>query len=375
MPQRSPQNSVDYVLSRLGKHRTKRFKAVVMPDFFIDRFVQYPEDFGSFTKSALEVVRRKGGSIDDVKQMDFRGGNAANTAAALASLGATVYPIIETDSLGLTLLKHFLQPLGINLDYVKTKGKASITTALEFLQNGNKVNIMLRDLGSLVGFGPRSLTSSDYDLLASADVVCVFNWAGTRKHGTELARTIFNHVKNHGKGITYCDTADPIPNKERIPALIDHVLSKNFVDVISVNENEAVEYATYLSPKHVKSARKKHKKLENLALNCATLLAEHFSARIDLHTTAYSATFHKNRKTEIIPSFKVRTLRATGAGDSWNAGNIYAEQQGFSDKARLTFANAAAAYYISDQNAAHPTIERLRVFLKKLSKNHDDEKA
>lgn len=345
---------------------------MVMPDFFIDRFVQYPKDFSSFAKNALEVVRRKGGSIDNVKQVNFRGGNAANTAAALATLGAKVYPVIETDSLGLTLLKHFFQLLNIDLDYVKTRDEASITTALEFLQNGNKVNVMLRDMGSLVDFGPNSLTSSDYDLLASADVVCVFNWAGTRKHGTELARTVFHYVKNQGRGMTYYDTADPLPNKERIPALIEQVLSKDFVDVLSVNENEAVQYATYISPTRVKSFRRKRRKMENLVLDCAALLAESIPARIDLHTAAYSATFCKNKKPQVVPSFEVRNLRATGAGDSWNAGNIYAEQQSFSDRARLTLANAVAAFYVSDSNAAHPTMHQLKLFLRKMSQNHGD---
>lgn len=365
MPQASTQDSVDYLLNWLEKYKTKEFRVVVMPDFFFDRFVEYPKDFDSFSKDALEVIYRKGGSINNVKQVNFRGGNAANTAAALATLGATVYPIIETDSLGLALLKHFLQPLDVNLDHVKAKGKASITTALEFLQRGNKVNLMLRDLGSLEDFGPKSLTSTDYDLLATADVVCVFNWDGTRKHGTELAQTVFHYVKTTGKGITYYDTADPVPNKEKIPNLVDHVLLKDFVDILSVNENEAVQYATCISPKRVTSLRKKHKKLERLALECAALLAEHLIARIDLHTTDFSATFRKNKRPQIVSSYKVKVLRATGAGDSWNAGNIYAEQQGLPDKARLAFANAVAGYYVSNPDAVHSTISQLIGFSKK----------
>jgi sugar/nucleoside kinase (ribokinase family) len=371
MPQKAPTaDSIDYLLKWFENPKTKGFRVVVMPDFFFDRFVQYPKDFNSFSKNALEVVRRKGGSMDNVKQVNFRGGNAANTAAALATLGATVYPIIETNPLGLTLLKHFLQPLNVNFNYVKTKGRVSITTALEFIQNG-RVNLMLRDLGSLADFGPKSLTLTDYDLLASADVVCVFNWAGTRKHGTELAQTVFHYVKTKGKGVTYYDTADPVPNKEKIPTLIEHVLLKDFVDILSINENEAVQYATYISPKRGTLLRKKYKKLEKLALECAALLAEYLSSRIDLHTTAYSATFRRNKKPQIASSFKVKMLRTTGAGDSWNAGNIFADQQCLSDKARLTFANAVAAYYVSNPNAAHPTMNQLKSFLKKMSQNHN----
>jgi sugar/nucleoside kinase (ribokinase family) len=361
------QNSVNSLLSWLQKLQFKQFRVVVMPDFFFDRFVQYDRDFGQFSKEALEVVRRKGGSIDNVKQANSRGGNAANTAAALATLGASVYPIIETDNFGAMLLRHFLEPLGVNLTHVKTEGKASVTTALEFKQDSNKVNLMLRDTGSLADFGPKNLTSKDYQLLTMADVVCVFNWAGTHRYGTDLAETVFGYVKTKGKGKTYYDTADPTPNKDKIPALIKRVLLKDLVDVLSLNENEAVQYATYTSPKQVATLRKKQKKLENLALKCATILAEHLSARIDLHTTAYSATIHKNKKPQIVPSFKVKVLQATGAGDAWNAGNLYADQQGFSTKARLAFANAVAAYYVSNSNAMHPTLSQLKSFLKNAS--------
>jgi len=339
-----------------------------MPDFFFDRFVHFKHDVGKFMEEAQKVVRRKGGSIDNIRQVDFRGGNAANTASALFKLGVQTVPIIETDNFGHSLLKRFLEPLSVDLSHVKISGKASITTALEFKQNGSKVNLMLRDLGSLEKFGPENLTVNDYKLLATADYVCIFNWAGTREYGTELAETVFRFVKSKGRGRTYYDTADPTPNKNRIPTLVKRVLSKDYVDILSLNENEAIQYATYISPKQVETLRKRHKKLENLALECAAILTEHFTSRIDLHTTAYSATFHENKKPRIIPSFTVKALRATGAGDAWNAGNIYGDSQGFPDKIRLAFANAVAAYYVSSPRATHPTLNQLGKFLKTHSK-------
>lgn len=366
MPRKtSMQNSADHLLNWLERHETKEFSAVVMPDFFIDRFVEYPQDFDSFSRNAREVVRRKGGSIDNIDQVNFRGGNAANTAAALAALGVTVVPIIETDSLGLTLLRHFLARLSVNLDHVKTDGKAALTTALEFREDGSKVNLMLRDMGTLADFGPTSLSAKDYELLKRADVVCVFNWAGTRNHGTKLAETVFRYVKTKGRGMTYYDTADPTPNKEKIPTLLRYVLSKDFVDVLSVNENEAIQYAACINPNRVAALRKKQERIEKLALECATILAEHLLCRIDLHTTAFSATFCRNKKALMATSMPVETLRATGAGDSWNAGNIYADQQGLPSKMRLMFANAVAAYYVSSSRAAHPSLNQLESFLGK----------
>jgi sugar/nucleoside kinase (ribokinase family) len=265
------------------------------------------------------------------------------------------------------LLKHYLKPLGVCLSHITTKGKSPITTALEFTQKGNRVNLMLRDTGSLPTFGPKNLTSEDYQLLAAADVVCVFNWAGTRRYGTDLAETVFNFVKTRGKGKTYYDTADPTPNNDKIPVLVKRVLSKDIVDILSLNENETIQYAANISPRQVSTLRKGQKKLEKLALPCAAILAEYLSTRIDLHTTAYSATVRKNRKPTIVPSFKVKVHRATGAGDAWNAGNMYADQQGFSDETRLAFANAVAAYYVSSPSAMHPTLKQLKDFLRKAS--------
>jgi len=368
-------NYVNTILNWLEKHQPKKFRTVMMPDFFFDRFVRYNRSFDQFGEEASEVIRRKGGSIDNVNQIDSRGGNAANTTAALATLGASVYPIIETDSFGVTLLEHYLKPLNVELSHIKAKGKLPVTTALEFRQKSNRVNLMLRDTGSLVEFGPKNLTSEDYELLAAADVVCVFNWAGTLRYGTELAETVFRFMKNKGQGRTYYDTADPTPNREKIPFLVKRVLSKDIVDILSLNENEAVQYAECISPALVRKLRKEQKKLEKLALSCAAILAEHLTARIDLHTTAYSATLRKNAKPRIAEAFKVKVNRATGAGDAWNAGNIYADQQGFSDETRLAFANAVAAYYVSSPNATQPTLKQLRDFLRKASQKCDQKHA
>jgi sugar/nucleoside kinase (ribokinase family) len=82
-----------------------------------------------------------------------------------------------------------------------------------------------------------------------------------------------------------------------------------------------------------------------------------------LHTTSFSATF-KKRKEVTVPAFKVRALRATGAGDAWNAGNIIGDGNDFSDECRLALANAVSACYISDSEGAHPTRQRLVRFIR-----------
>ena len=341
---------------------SEEINVVVMPDFFLDRMITLESSLPEFAASITEVASRKGGSIDGVPQTDIRGGNAVNTASALAALGVNVTPIVCTSQLGMAQLNLHLKPMGIDTSHVKISTKASLTTALEIAKDSGRLNVMLRDLGSLANFGPEDLSEADYSIINDADYVCVFNWAGTKMHGTELASNVFRAVKTSGKGMTYYDTADPTPNRERIPELMENVLKTGVVDVLSVNENEAVTYASFLD----EGIHKKMQELghEELALDSARILARKLSARIDLHTTAFSATVTK--KSEIlIPAFKVKALRATGAGDAWNAGNIFGGANGLSDSCRMALANAVSACYITDSKGSHPTRKELAHFLEK----------
>jgi len=350
---------INDLLRALKQTEIGDFSTVVMPDFFIDRFVAFPGDPEQFSTAVTDVAERKGGNIHGIKQVELRGGNAANTAAALASLGAKVYPIITTDALGLHLLKFYLHPLGVDLSHVKCDGKVSLTTAFELSYGGERVNVMMGDLGSLPAFGPKKLTERDFRLLREANYVGVFNWAATHRFGTSLAETVFRYVREEGKAKTYFDSGDPTPNLESIPKLFRNVLQTRLLDVLSVNENEAFQYARHLDDKvrHLKS------KLDHfeVAKECARILSKHLNARVDLHTTAFAGSFTHNDET-IVPAFQVKALRSTGAGDAWNSGNIYGDGLQLPDSCRLTLANAVAAYYVSNSIAEHPTLPRLIKF-------------
>jgi len=361
--------NLEELLRFLKKLKPKKFSVVVMPDFFLDRLVTYDGDVKHFSKAIAEVAKRKGGSIHGIKQLELRGGNAANTVAALAALGAQVYPILDTSQLGLHLLKFYLEPFGVDLSHVKTSGKMSLTTAIELSHEGGRVNVMMSDLGSLSEFGLDGLTPKDFQVLREADYVCIFNWAGTRRYGTKLAEGVFSYVRKEGKGKTYYDTADPSSEKEDIPELVEKVLLRNLIDIFSINENEALCYASQLDKKV--SNLRKAMKLDELAKECARILAQKLSAQADLHTTTFAGTFTRNLEV-MVPAFKVSVLRATGAGDAWNAGNIFGDALGLPDSCRLTLANAVAAYYISSPAGEHPTLRKLVDFCsKQLSKIKD----
>jgi sugar/nucleoside kinase (ribokinase family) len=294
--------------------------------------------------------------------MDQRGGNALNVASALLALGAKVTPIVCTSRLGLEQIRFHLKEFDVDTSHVKTFPKASVTTALEFQTSGGKTNVMLRDLGSLANFGPDNLTGEDYTLIEEADYVCLFNWAGTLRHGTSLAEAVFQRAKSKGKCRTYLDTADPLPNEEGIPNLVERVLKSDKVDVLSVNENEAVTYASKLNSEV--SRQRKKVEFNELALLSAQVLAKKLHARIDLHTTTFSVSVTAEGAV-FVPAFKIKPLRATGAGDAWDAGNILGDAGGLSAECRLTLANAVAACYLSDPEGEHPTRKKLGKFLRK----------
>jgi len=340
---------------------------VVMPDFFLDRLINLNWDAETFSAAVKSKVLKKGGSIDGIGQVELRGGNAVNTASALAALGAEVTPIVCTSKLGLQFIKFYLKRYRVDTSRIKVHEESSITTAMEFKTANGKANVMLRDLGSLANFGPCNIDDSDFRVIEDADYVCVFNWAGTRSFGTQLAETVFRRVKTKGKGKTYYDTADPTPNKEKILSLVKTVLQSRYVDVLSVNENEAICYASQLCDK-IKELEKSLQ-FDELALESATVLASHLSARVDLHTTSFSATFTKTGE-NIVPTFKVPVLRATGAGDAWNAGNVLGDFNRLSNSCRLALANAVAAYYISSPDGEHPTPKQLLEFCEKLKRKN-----
>ncbi len=344
--------------------KAKECKVAVLPDFFLDRLINLNWSPSEFSKLISDVAKRKGGSIDGVPQTDMRGGNAINVASALANLDAAVTPIVCTSEYGLQQIKHYLKDAPVDLSHIKIRSNASITTALEFKNKEQKTNVMIRDLGSLADFSPEDLNESDYALIEDADYTCLFDWAGTLKFGTVLAQAVFGRAKTKGKGKTYFDTADPSPNLPAMPQLMEAVLKSSHLDVLSVNENEAIIYAAALD-KTINDKRGNFGFAE-LAMEAARVLAKHLSSRIDLHTTDFSATL-KGKTEKVVPTFKVEVLRATGAGDAWTAGNIIGDKNSLSDECRLMLANAVAACYLTDPEGKHPTWTKLNAFFKKIA--------
>ena len=285
-----------------------------------------------------------------VSQSISCGGNAANTSLGLACLGMNVSLICRTDAFGLNLLRYFLGRNGVNLDRVKTDGKLAITAAMEF--ESNHANVMIGDQGSVSNFSFDILDEPDLDLIANSDLVGVTNWT-LNSCGSKLACDVFNYAsKNNTK--TFLDTGDPSHRKQDIPILFNSVLTSRNLDIFGINDNELRHFNPEISISN-----------DEDILRSALSLKKKINARLDVHTSNFSATLSDNHI--VVPSLRIgKIYRSTGAGDAWNAGNIFAGLLNFKDDERLFLANTIAGLYISSEQALHPDIPRIIDFIKNI---------
>jgi len=338
------------LLERLNEIEVRKLSGlhvVLLPDFFVDHFL-YFDEFEGTIDTIKNIYSQGGGNLPGVKQRIHQGGNAANTALALARLGVKSHLICRTDRFGLHLLKYFLEKEGVDLSGVKSDGKLAITTAMEF---GKKhANVMVGETGSVSDFSFNRLDDSDLERIANSDIVCVLNW-NLNLDGTEFARDVFQFAKKHNVK-TFFDSGDPSPRKKKISDLMSSVLTGQHLDIFGLNENELRHYAnTDVNAKEE-------------IVNAIVLLKKKIPARMDLHTAYFSCTIDK--ECTIVPTIPIsKAYRATGAGDAWNAGNLFAELLGFQDDERLLFSNSYAAQYISSLEPIHATLHEAIQFLTK----------
>ena len=326
------------------------YHIVLLPDFFIDHFLTFDE-FEVNIPKIENIYKQGGGNIPGIKQKISQGGNASNTALALAKLGLSSHLICRTDELGLYLLDYFLGRKRVDLSGVKIDGQLAITAALEF---GKKhTNIMIGDAGSVTDFSFDILTEKDKELISKSDMLCVTNW-NLNKRGTDLAENAFKYAKKFNIK-TFFDTGDPSSRKNEIPDLTNNVLANPNLDILGLNEVELSYYSGF----EIKSI--------DDAIKAISSLKKKVSARIDLHTANFSCS--TNEKFTFIPTINIENkYRSTGAGDIWNAGNIFADILKFNVDERLFFANSIAAYYISSPEPLPPDIKDITSFISNLIK-------
>jgi sugar/nucleoside kinase (ribokinase family) len=330
---------------------------VVLPDFFVDHFVIF-EKLDTLIDGLNRLAEQGGGNLLENEQFIRRGGNAVNTATALLSLGLSPKLIVTTDEYGASLLRALVNPK-LDLNHVHTDGRLSSTISIETEYLGRKVNLMISDSGSASEFSFADLTENDLDVIRGSGIVTLVNLNHNRK-GAELAHDLFQMVKESSKAMTFMDMGDPSGNPGIVAQLVEHVIKTGLVDIIGMNENEVGWIAQSLT--NDKERWKNMLTTPELWLKGAQLIADETGIQVDLHTPYYSASIYED-KISAIPGYVVESRVVCGAGDAWNAGNIYGTLLELSSTDRLILANATAALYVSSASATHPQLIDIVKFL------------
>ena len=336
-------------LNQIDSSKLGEFSVVLMPDFFVDHFLTMNNFEMEFSR-IQKIYNQGGGNVPGISQKILQGGNATNTALALARLGIKSHLICRTDGFGLNLLQFFLGKSGVDLSGVKTDGKIAITTAMEF--DNDHENVLVGDAGSVSDFTFKDLDENDLQNVTNSNITCVLNWTLNEK-GTGLAKDVFRFAKKHNIK-TFFDSGDPAHRSHDIPELIKNILNDVNLDILGLNENELMHYSDITMVNN-----------DEEIIEAVVSLKRKIHARIDLHTASFSCT--ANEKYMIVPAIQIpKIYRTTGAGDAWNAGNLFAELLNFKLDERLLFANLVAGYYISSSEPMHPSIENIIYFINEM---------
>jgi ribokinase len=329
-----------------------RFHVVTLPDFFIDHFVRVPK-WLEVTPLWQAVHARGGGNVPTPGQHFQPGGNAANSALALARLGVSVHLVTRTSAFGQAYIEQTLGRMGVDTRHVKGDGALAVTTAFEF-QEERPANVMLSDPGSVAQFGPEELDANAWTLLEAADLVLVANWSQNQR-GSALVRAVAERARANGT-LVVLDSGDPsVRGPERHAAALrelrEHVLALPELDVYAFNENELRQ----LVGRDLRGAEEEMAAARELAVMRGP-------NGLDLHTARFAATLADGNES-VVPTFRVEPLRVTGAGDAWNAGDIVGHLADLAPEERLTLANAVAGLYVSGKEGLAPTLADVIAFL------------
>jgi len=167
-------------------------------------------------------------------------------------------------------------------------------------------------------------------------------------------------IKESSKALTFMDMGDPSGNPEIVPQLTKRVIRTGLVDILGLNENEVGWIAQTLT--------NDPNRWTNLAaepelwLEGAQFISNETGIRVDLHTPHFTATIDGD-VTTAIPTFTIESHVVCGAGDAWNAGDIYGSLLELTPIDRLILANATASLYVSSASATHPQLPDIVKFL------------
>ncbi|HLG37748.1 MAG TPA: carbohydrate kinase family protein [Nitrososphaera sp.] len=321
---------------------------VVMPDFFVDRIIRL-ESKEKLFNALTEKAKRGGGSVRGISTTDVKGGNAVNVAYCLAKLGVKVALFTVADELGSAMIKQAFSQFGDKATLRISGGKSGLTTSFEFPHEDTRVNVMVSDVGDNANFGPEKLSSeADRAILKNADGVMIVDWASNQK-GTELAEYSF---KNSPSAFHFIDPADIETRNQDFRDSLAKLAG--ITDSLSINENECNSLADALGLGHLLGRSYGADEVKGAAKK----IAEKVGISTDLHSKI-GAAWSNGKESTYVHTIKVDAKTLTGAGDSWDAGDILGYLAGLESQERLLFANCCSSLYVRDPQGEPPTMNKV----------------
>ena len=317
---------------------------VVLPDFFLDRFIKINsiDDLFRMIKSKTTIG---GGSIRGVNTFDVKGGNAVNVAYCLAKMGLSVTLFTVADNIGASILRSIFSKFGRRINLIIKNGKHGSTTSFEF--RDDDANVMISDVGDNKNFGPELISlPSDFEIIKSAKSIVLTNW-GSNIKGTDLVYHLFT---NSPKSFHFLDPADIETRKEEFRDTLKKL--SYAIDVLSINQNECTSLLKACNLESQLSLDLND--IENVKVAVRTLSAE-FGLKIDLHTRI-GAAWSDGKDVVFVNSFDTIPKKLTGSGDCWDSADLVGYFVGLDTTERLLFSNAYASLYIGKKEFEPPTI-------------------
>jgi sugar/nucleoside kinase (ribokinase family) len=259
--------------------------------------------------------------------IEASGGSAANTAACLASLGASVRFIgkIADDGLG-RVFTHDIRSAGVRFDSRPAPAGPGTGRALVMV-TPDAEKTMCTNLGIGAHLGPEDI---DVDAVASARVLYVEGYLCGKEESAAAVETAFEAARSAGTLVAFSgsDPAWVHLHVEQLRALLDRV------DILFANEAEALG----LSGRSDLDAA-----VDALAERCPTVAVTLGAAG--------SVVVDANGRVRVPAQPAERVVDTTGAGDSFAAGFLYGVVNGMSAEASARVGGLAAAEIVSHLGA------------------------
>ncbi|WLR47374.1 ribokinase [Halobacillus litoralis] len=267
---------------------------------------------GSSSMDLVVTSQRRPGAGETVLGESFEtvpGGKGANQAVAAARLGADVYMIgrVGEDAYGEAILNNF-KSNGVQTDYVEPVTHERSGTAHIILAEGDNSIVVVKGANDHV---TPAYVKDKRDFIETCDLVM---------------------IQQEVPEETVIETAE-LCQELGVPLLLNPAPAREIPDTV-------VEQVSYLTPNEHEAALLFHGEEPVKAL-------KKHPNKLFITEGAAGVRYFDGKEEVLVPSFLVKPIDTTGAGDTFNAAFGTAIAEGMDLKESLRFANRAASLSVT----------------------------